>query len=289
MQGATVGGVASDLAVLFPGQGSHADADRSVAGAALPALLERCDALTGVDVFARAEDSTAYAQPAIFLASLAAWTQTGLATEDVAVLAGHSLGELTALTAAGALEADAALVLVVERGRLMAAADQGGMLALRAEPEQAAALAAASDTVVANDNCPGQVVLSGSDAALDRAEALLGEHDLRGKRLPVAGAFHSPLMQEAAEAFAAVLRGTAFRPPRTTVLCCATAAPFTDPQVELARALTAPVRFRELLQALPAHGVTRVLDAGPGRVIAGLVRRTDRSSTLVEVPDVVLA
>ena len=281
--------MASDLAVLFPGQGSHADADRAAVAARLPGLLEHCDRLTGADVFARAEDSTAYAQPAIFLASLAAWSQTGLQGEDVAVLAGHSLGELTALTAAGALEADAALTLVVERGRLMAAADEGGMLALRADPEQAAGLAAASGTVVANDNCPGQVVLSGADAALDRAEALLGDHDLRGKRLPVAGAFHSPLMQEAATAFAALLAETAFRPPQITVLCCATAAPFTDPQVELARALTAPVRFRELLLALPEHGVARVLDAGPGRVIAGLVRRTDRSLTLVEAPDVVLA
>src|SRR3954447_17527969 len=134
-----------------------------------PELLERCIALVGEDPFPRASESTRFAQPAIFCASLAGWDALDL---DAAAGAGHSLGELAALAAAGVLERDDALRLVVLRGKLMADADdRGSMLALvGASGEEAEEIAAAAGVTVANDNAPGQVVLSGDRDRLAAAE-----------------------------------------------------------------------------------------------------------------------
>lgn len=271
------------LAVLFPGQGSHTADDRAVVARHAPDLLDRVVDLVGTDPFGRQAESTAYAQPAIFCTSLARF-RAAPPPGHLGALAGHSLGELSALAAAGALDVDDALRLVVERGRLMAEADEGGMLVVKAGVEDVADLARASGVVVANDNAPHQVVLSGAEDAIEDARWRCRVLGLRAMRLDVTGAFHSPLMADAAAAFTSALAEVEVREPRVPVLCCATAAPFTDVRVQLAQALTAPVRWREVLLALDAMGATTYADAGPGRVLANLVPKT-----LEEAGDAVLA
>ncbi len=265
-------------AVLFPGQGSHVEGMGAIVAAADPELHARCLTLVGEDAFARAGEDTRFAQPAIFCASLAGRVHETVADGD-AVYAGHSLGELTALTAAGVLTVDDGLRLVVERGRLMAqaAADHGdgSMTALlKATPEQAQALAAAHGVVVANDNAPGQLVLSGSAADLQRAAVAAKAQGLRILRLDVAGAFRSAALAAAAAGFARALEDVELHGARVPVVSCATARPFADVRAELAAALTAPVRWRQTLLALRDGGVTDFLDAGPGEILAGTVRRT---------------
>ncbi len=264
-------------AVLFPGQGSQTPDMRDLVARERPDLLERAEALVGEDPFPRVKESTRFAQPAILCASLAGW---GLIADDAApvALAGHSLGELTALAAAGVLSDEDALALAVERGRLMAesgeAAGGGTMLALLGgTATQARRLASAHGVSVANDNAPGQAVLSGAPDALDAAAAQARGDGLKALRLDVAGAFHSPQMEAAREAFSEVLAATELRVPRTTVISCATAKPFTDVRRELPDALTSPVRWRETMQELHARGARHFVDTGPGRVLAKLVAR----------------
>jgi malonyl CoA-acyl carrier protein transacylase len=287
----------SPTAVLFPGQGSQVPDMRDDVADARPDLLEAVCELVGDDPFARIEASTAFAQPAIFCASLAAWTRVADRLDPVA-MAGHSLGELTALTAAGALDELDALRLVVLRGRLMAesgAASGGGtMLAVtRGTPARAASLAARHGVTVANDNAPDQVVLSGPRDRLEGAGNDARSQGLRAMMLEVAGAFHSPQMSAAVEPFRAALTQTTFRPPRVTVVSCATAEPFADPAEELAVALVRPVRWRATMTALAAQGVTTFVDAGPGRVLAKLAPRcvagaaAASASSLLERADVV--
>ena len=160
----------TDIALLFPGQGSQTPDMRDDVARELPDLLERCIELVGEDPFARVDESTRFAQPAIFCASIAGWH--GARDAEPAMAAGHSLGEIGALTAAGVLELDDALRLVVLRGKLMAEADDSGsMLALLGGTiEDAEAIAQAAGVTVANDNAPGQVVLSGERGALEEAE-----------------------------------------------------------------------------------------------------------------------
>jgi len=272
-------------AVLFPGQGSQTPEMRDDVAQARPDLLDAVVDLVGDDPFARVEESTAFAQPAIFCASLATWSRVRDRV-DPAAMAGHSLGELTALTAAGAVDELDALKLVVLRGRLMAesgAASGGGtMLAvLRGTPSRAAALAARHGVAVANDNAPDQVVLSGARESLEGAGNDARAQGMRAMMLDVAGAFHSPQMAAAVAPFRAALADTAFRAPDVPVISCATAAPFADPARELADALVSPVRWRETMGALAEQGVTTFVDAGPGRVLAKLAPRC--------VPDVAAA
>jgi len=259
-------------AALFPGQGSHTPDMRELVAERSPGLLERCAELVGEDPFARVEESTRFAQPAIFCASLAGWDALGL-TPSVA--AGHSLGELAALAAAGVLERDDALALVVLRGRLMAEADdRGSMLALvGATAEEAAEIARETGVTVANDNAPGQVVLSGDREALARAEQAASERGRRALPLGVAGAFHSPSMQPAVEPFRAALDEVELRAPRFPVVSCTTTEPFADVRAELAAALTRPVRWRETVLALHAAGVSEFVEVGPGKVLARLNKR----------------
>ncbi len=264
-------------AVLFPGQGSHVDGMGDMVASADPQLHARCLELVGDDAFARAGEDTRFAQPAIFCASLAGAVHETIS--EPAVYAGHSLGELTALTAAGVFAVDDGLALVVERGRLMAlaAADQGdgGMtVLLKATAEQAQEIADAHGVVVANDNAPGQIVLSGSRPALDAAAQDAKDQGLRAISLDVAGAFHSPAMAAAADGFTRALAEIELHDAQVPVVSCATARPFEDVRAELAAALTAPVRWRQTLLALQETGVTRFVDAGPGAILAGTVKRT---------------
>src|SRR3954464_8505271 len=160
---------ATQPAALFPGQGSHTPEMRDLVAKRAPDLLERVTELVGEDPFARVEENTRFAQPAIFCASIAGWEALDL---HPSAAAGHSLGELAALVAAGALSRDDGLELVVLRGRLMGEARNGSMLALvGATLEDAQAIAGEGGVTVANDNAPGQAVLSGALDALDKTKA----------------------------------------------------------------------------------------------------------------------
>ncbi len=264
-------------AVLFPGQGSQTPDMRDVVAAVRPDLLDAVIDLVGEDPFPRVEESTRFAQPAILCASLAGWTRLRDHVDPIA-LTGHSLGEFSALAAAGALSEHDALRLVVLRGDHMASSGEasggGTMLALMgASPAQSEALAARHGVSVANDNAPGQVVLSGAPDALDGARKDAEADGLRAMPLGVAGAFHSPQMQDAVEPFRAALGEVTFNTPQITVVSCATAAKFTDPAAELAEALISPVRWRETMTALDEMGVQAYIDVGPGRVLSKLAPR----------------
>ena len=269
-------------ALLFPGQGSHA-ADMDAPWRGTP-LFERGIELLGYDPFEDLGMGTRVQQPAIFLVCACAWDahdsdQENDGTGTPVAAAGHSLGEYAALHAAGALTFDDALLLVDERAAAMqdaAAAQPGGMVAMLGGDSHAIAeLARSLDLTVANDNAPGQVVLSGPiemvDAAVELARADAGA---RAMKLDVAGAFHSPLMEPAADRLRAALAATPVRQPAFPVWSNGSAAPFADVRRELAQNLLKPVRWRETLLALRAHGVERFVELGPGAVLTGMVKRT---------------
>jgi [acyl-carrier-protein] S-malonyltransferase len=272
-------------AIMFPGQGSQTPEMGQLVARERPDLLQAAIDAVGEDPFARADDGTNFAQPAIFCASLAGWASIGSPVPEL--LAGHSLGELGALVAAGALDERDALTLVTLRGRLMhesgLAAGDGSMVAVigAGAADHAREIADASSLTVANDNSPMQIVLSGAQAsipaAIDAAKAL----GLRAMELDVTGAFHSPMMAAAVPEFEQALADVEFREPVTTVISAVTAKPFADPRRELADALTHPVRWREVMLTMHALGVRRFVDVGPGRVLTGLAKRTLKDVELV--------
>lgn len=266
----------SSSVLLFPGQGSQVPEMAETVAKLRPDLAERVTAVMGEDPFPRVAEGTRFAQPAIFCAAIAGFE--GLGRPDADLYAGHSLGEITALVAAGALSEEDGLQIVAERGRLMdraAIENPGGMLVVRATRTDAEALGARHDLVVANDNAPKQIVLSGPQAGVEAAEAEASETGLRAKQLPVAGAFHSPLLEHVVEPFRAALKEVEVHRPRAPVYSCVTAAPFDDdPRDSLARALVSPVRWVEVLHAIHAAGGRSFVETGPGKVLSGLVRRT---------------
>jgi [acyl-carrier-protein] S-malonyltransferase len=272
-------------AILFPGQGSQTPDMRETVEQARPDLLELAIETVGEDPFPRAEDGTRFAQPAIFCASLAGWSALGHPRGDY--MAGHSLGELAALVAAGSLSERDGLSLVALRGRLMQEAGEragdGGMLALlgAGAADHAPELADAHGLSVANDNSPQQVVLSGARSALPGAVAAAKELGLRAMELPVTGAFHSPMMASAVPEFTAALERVEVSEPGATVLSAVTAAPFDDVRRRLADALTMPVRWRDTMLAMHELGAERFVEVGPGRVLTGLAKRTLRDVELV--------
>jgi len=269
-------------ALLFPGQGSHA-ADMDAPWRGTP-LFERGLELLGYDPFADLGLGTRVQQPAIFLVCACAWDTHGQGQEDdrevpVIAAAGHSLGEYAALHAAGALTFDDALLLVDERAAAMqdaATAQPGGMFAmLGGAPHAVTELARTLGLTVANDNAPGQVVLSGPLEMIDTAvELARSDAGARAMKLDVAGAFHSPLMEPAAERLRAALAATPIAEPAFPVWSNGSAAPFSDVHRELSENLLKPVRWRETLLALRAHGVERFVELGPGEVLTGMVKRT---------------
>jgi malonyl CoA-acyl carrier protein transacylase len=266
------------LAMLFPGQGSQTADMRDHVERQRPDLLELAQSEVSGDVFERAADGTRWAQPAIFCAALAGY-EVLKSSYEPDLMAGHSLGEITALVAAEAIDAADGLRLVAARGMLMQEAAErtgdGGMLAVRVrERAPVEQVAAETGLSIANDNAPDQLVLSGGLVALDQAEELLSERKVRAKRLPVAGAFHSPLMEPAVAPFRALIERIEVREPRVPVLSCVTAAPFHSVQDQLVEALTAPVRWTDVMGALSELGVTHYVETGPGRVLTNLVRKS---------------
>lgn len=289
-------------ALLFPGQGAQKigmGVDVAAAWPEAASVFERASQVLGLDLLAVCRDGPAeellrtdLQQPAI-LAVGAAVTEAlkasgALAQSDVGAVFGLSLGEFTALYAAGALSLEDALLVVRERGLGMQQASEAvpsGMTALRCDAADAEAICASAREQtggvcgVANLNAPGQVVISGDVPSLEVAEAAAKERGIRRPtRLPVAGAFHSSLMQAGAERLARVLEDIEVRTPRVPVISNVTAQATTDPGViraNLIAQVTSPVRFLECVQAAKAIGITRTIEAAPGRVLTGLVRRIE--------------
>ena len=290
-------------AFLFPGQGSQfvgMGRDLYDRQPAARALFDEADARLGFPLsrlcFDGPEEAltdTAVQQPALYTTSLAAWavlTERGQA--NAAYVAGHSLGEFSALAAAGSLGFADGLALVRRRGELMKLAGQrqpGGMaaiLGLDAAPVAEVCAAAAAETGgtvgVANDNCPGQVVITGDETALTQAMSLLAEAGARKVvRLPISIAAHSPLMDSVADAFAAAVAAAPLSAARIPVVANVTARPITTPdeiRAELTAQLTAPVRWTDSVRQLGALGVDAYVEVGPGDVLLGLVKRIDRAA-----------
>ena len=245
--------------------------------------FERGLELLGFDPFERLDEGTRFQQPAIFLCSVAAWDiWREESPEDLAQVraaAGHSLGEYAALVAAGVLAFDDAVRLVAERAAAMADAgdlNPGSMVAMLGGDDHAVrALATRLGLTVANDNAPGQLVLSGATDAVAQAEELArDETGARARLLPVSAAFHSPLMEPAAARLAEALARVEIQPAAFPVYANGSAAPFTDVRRELSQNLLGPVRWRETMLALRAAGIDRYVEHGPGAVLTGLVKRT---------------
>jgi [acyl-carrier-protein] S-malonyltransferase len=240
---------------------------------------------------------TREAQLAVLLTSLLAWEATKATLREVTAFAGHSLGQLTALTAAGALDFDDAVRLVARRAEVtQAAADVtgGGMVALlgAGEAQAAAACDAAPGACwVANDNAPGQIVLAGTENGLEAASGAARALGVRKVvRLEVGGAFHTPLMQPAAEEFAQATATVSLHEPSEPVVSNADATACTDAdgwRRRLVDHLVQPVLWRQSLDTTAELGAEALVEIGPGRVLTGLARkcRPDVPTELpVEVP-----
>lgn len=275
-------------ALVFPGQGSQRPGMGAAwRHAACWSLAEVASDLLGRNVGrllleADAEElrPTREAQVTTFLLSLMVW-ETLHDLPGVAVVAGHSLGEYTALVAAGVLTIDDGLMLVGARGAAMQeAADAApGTMAAVLGLEDAAVVATVEvvDGVwPANFNAPSHVVVSGTGAGVAAgSQALRAAGARRVLPLPVGGAFHTPLMAPARARLDGALREVTFADPAVPVLTGVTAQPYADdPAAVLSAQLTSPVRWRQVLEALPSYGVDRVVELGPGGVLTGLVKRT---------------
>src|ERR1700722_9473850 len=289
-------------AFVFPGQGSQQPGmGRDLAEAFAPARLlfeEVDDALSqhlSRLMFEGPESEltlTENAQPALLAASLAVIrvleADAGFDIAGLAYVAGHSLGEYSAHAAAGTFSVPDAVRLVKRRGQAMQKAvpvGEGAMAALlgldiEAAREVAAGTAGYGICVVANDNSPGQIVVSGHRAAVERAVALAAERGARRSiMLPVSAPFHCPLMAPAAEIMEEALAEVALKPPRVPVVANVTAAPVSDPgeiREMLVEQVIRLVRWRETVLLFKEHEVEEIVEIGAGRVLAGLARRIDR-------------
>jgi [acyl-carrier-protein] S-malonyltransferase len=267
----------SASAILFPGQGVGDPSSREVVADLRPDLLGLATELVGEDPFERMSEGTAYAQPAVYCASVAGYER--LDRPDGEYFAGHSLGEVGALAAAGAIDDADGLRIVVARGRVMddvaRAGEPGGMLAVGSDRDRAQGLADEHGLTLANENSPQQFVISGPLARIEEAEVAAKASGVRAKKLAVAGAFHTVSMSSGVEPFRAELDEIEFRSPSAPVVSSTTADFFPDDARDvLAASLVSPIRWTAVLTKLRQLGVTRYLDVGPGKVLAGLVRRT---------------
>lgn len=278
------------LALVFPGQGAQSPgmaADVYAHYPAVRALFQAAGEALDFDIAALCFEGpeeeltrTENAQPTILLASLAyliAALEAGALDRRPAFTAGHSLGQYTALVAAGALSPLDALRLVRERGRLMSEAGPGRMAALLGlPPETAEDVCARSGAEPANYNLPTQTVIGGAPDAVERAMALAREAG--GKALPinVSGAFHTSLMAPAAARFAGALAAVEFAPPRIPVVSNVTARPLAGAAAvreDLARQITSPVRWHQSVQYMLESGVGTFVEVGPGNVLTAMLKR----------------
>jgi [acyl-carrier-protein] S-malonyltransferase len=288
-------------AIVFPGQGSQfvGMADVWNTHDAARAVLDDATAAIGRDVVVGSRDAdalatTEFVQPAILACDVAAFRVLDALGVAFVGAAGHSLGEFAALVAAGVLELADALHIVAVRGRAMQAAGEArsgtmtALLGVGAEAAEALCDDARGDDVllVANENSPQQVVISGSVAAVERAETLAAERKIRAVRLNVAGAFHSPLMEPAVEPLSAAIAEAAFSPPRFPIASNVTGTLVTGPAELRAlaeRHVVSPVRWEASLGALAELGVDTFVEAGPGDVLTKLAKRAAPGARAVAV------
>lgn len=296
------------LAFVFPGQGSQAVG----MGKALAEIYPEAK-----DIFLQADDilefplsqlawedpaeelnDTANTQPALYVHSYAVWKvlQTHLPEVKASYMAGHSLGEFSALAAAGAISFTEGLKLVRTRGELMREAGEknpgsiAAILGLDLEEVESITQAAATanePVVVANDNCPGQVVISGSQAAVDRAIELAKEAGAR-RALPlnVSVAVHSSLMKDAQSGLDQAIANTEIQTPQIPVIGNVTALPLqnaADVRQEMQEQLTSRVRWTETIEYTLSNGISTYLELGNGNVLSGLIRRIDKSTTQIQL------
>lgn len=282
-------------AFIFPGQGSqsvgmakeHFDSDNDVKKLFLEANDQLGYSLSDIMFEGPADKlmQTKFTQPAIFLHSVALFRQMDAAPDAVA---GHSLGEFSALVAAQVIDFDTALDLVDLRGNLMQEAGDihpGGMAAIIGMDDdvvdsicEKATNEIKKPVVAANYNCPGQLVISGDMDAVKKAVELAKEDGCRlAKILPVSGAFHSPLMKPALEGLKKRLEEISFKDPMCPLYSNATAEPTQDAEKikgNLIAQLTSPVKWTQTLQNMEKNGITDFVEIGPGKVLQGLVKRT---------------
>ena len=304
----------SQIAFVFPGQGSQsvgmgrALAESSPDAAAVFAAADEAlgEPITRLAWEGPEEDlnRTENAQPALLAASIAylaavraRWGELGIDAPEPAFAAGHSMGQYSALVAAGALDLGDAIRLVRRRGQLMQASGtgrEGRMAALiglddARIPELVERASAQGVFGVANRNSPGQIVMSGERAAVEAS--LLIARELGAKRaieLPVSVAAHSPLMAEAAAGMAEVLAGITFREPRPPLLANADARLITTAdgcRAELVDHLTTGVDWVGAIEAMRAHGVTTFIEVGPGQVLTGLIKRISPDAVAIATDD----
>jgi [acyl-carrier-protein] S-malonyltransferase len=267
-------------------------------------VFEAVSKATGLDLaklcFETDEETlrlTQNAQIALYTSSVAAWTVliSEMDGSQIHAVAGHSVGEYAALAAAGAFSVEAGAKLVQIRGQVMSEAGlkQPGTMAavigLAIDLLAESCREAGGIVAVANDNCPGQLVISGEVEAVQRAGEIAKEKG--AKRiipLNVSGAFHSPLMAEPAAEMGKALSGIDFEPPSRRVYANVTAEPVTDPgetAALLERQLRNPVRWTETIQTMRRDGIDRFIECGPGEVLGGLIRRIDKEAISLRVSD----
>jgi len=284
-------------AFVFPGQGAQfvgMGKDLYDNSAVAREMFEKANDILGFRItdlmFAGTDEDlkqTKVTQPAIFLHSVILAKVMG---DDFKpeMVAGHSLGEFSALVSAGAMNFEDGLKLVSQRALAM-------QKACEAEPSTMAAIVGMEDAIVeevcasisevvvaANYNCPGQLVISGSIAGVDKACAILTEKGAkRALKLPVGGAFHSPLMEPARAELAKAIEATDIKAPICQVYQNVSAKPFTNPaeiKLNLVAQLTAPVKWTQTVQNMIADGATLFTEVGPGSVLQGLVKKVDRNA-----------
>jgi [acyl-carrier-protein] S-malonyltransferase len=296
----------SKTALLFAGQGAQVvgmGKDLAEAFPSARAWFDRANAALGYDLtqicFAGPEaelTKTENAQPGIFLVS---WVSYQLLREQVpglefAATAGLSLGEFTALTAAGVMDFSDALKVVRLRGQYMqeaCEATRGGMAAIIGLDEAPTReVCAAAGVELANLNCPGQLVISGAADKIEQACLLAkAKGAKRALPLPVAGAYHSALMASAQPKLAAALADVKFQPPTVPVISNVTAQPHgaqLDVRQRLVEQVTSSVRWEESMRYLLAQGFVRFIELGPGKALSGFMKRIDPAAQMLNVADV---
>jgi [acyl-carrier-protein] S-malonyltransferase len=295
----------SKTALIFAGQGAQVvgmGKDLVERSATAKAWFERANAVLDYDLasicFSGPETEltkTEHAQPGIFLVSWVAFEMLKgrVPALKIEATAGLSLGEFTALTAAGAMSFEDGLKVVRQRGRFMqeaCAATQGGMAAIIGLGEAATReVCAETGVALANLNCPGQLVISGATEKLAPACALAkAKGAMRALPLTVAGAYHSPLMASAQPKLEAELAQVNLRQPAVPVIANVTAQPHEGPdaiRARLVEQVTSSVRWEESMRCLIAQGFTRFIELGPGRALSGFMKRIDKTVQILNVED----
>ncbi len=275
-QGSQAVGMGADLVPLPIAQSKFEQAEQ-ILGWSVPDLCQSLDDKVS---------NTLYTQPCLYVVESILADLLLAQGHQPALVAGHSLGEYVALYVAGVFDFAAGLQLVKRRAELMAAASDGMMAALIGfdRPQLEQVIQDTADVVLANDNNAGQVVISGTPPAV---EAVLAQVKAkRAVRLNVSGAFHSPLMAEAATQFHQVLEAVPFQEARMPVLSNVEPKPTTAGVAlkdRLVRQMTGSVRWREISEQLPLEGIERVVEIGPGKVLTGLIKRTCPTLELVNL------